>query len=454
MNTVISNQVLNIARPTPQQLAWADCEIGVIIHLDMPVFEPSYSFREKWGYTPSPAIFNPSRLDTDQWMDVASAAGAGYAVLVAKHCSGFCLWPTDVHEYSVKKSPWKNGAGDVVGDFIRSCERYHIKPGLYYSMACNAYMQVDNPGLVRSGDATEQRQYNDMAITQLTELWTRYGDLFEIWFDGGVIPAEQGGPDLTPLLAKHQPNAVVFQGPREHHSLIRWVGNERGVAPDPCWCATESTTKEGGEVERRDLAGAPGGSIWCPAEADMPNRDSSKAFGGGWFWRDGEDNLVYPVEHLVDCYHTSVGRGCNLLLGMVIDSNGQVPEADVKQMRAFGREINRRYSQPLVDTQGRGTIISQVLDYPVTVNAAVITEDICSGQRIEEYALDGLVEDKWVELSHGSSVGHKKIDCFESKTVSSVRLRVLKTYAGLEPQECSVRLFCHDQGKNYENPQI
>ena len=113
--------------------------------------------------------------------------GAKYAVLVAKHCSGFSLWPTDAHDYSIKQSPWKNGEGDIVADFIASCKKYNIKPGIYASTTANGYLYVDNPGVVQEGGPVTQEEYNQIVTQQLTELWSNYGELFEIWFDGGVL---------------------------------------------------------------------------------------------------------------------------------------------------------------------------------------------------------------------------------------------------------------------------
>lgn len=109
---------MTVPLPTKEHLDWADREVGVIIHLDMPVFEPEYHFREQWGYTPSVDRFAPLELDTDQWLETAAKAGTKYAVLTAKHCSGFCLWPTKAHDYHVGNSPWKKGDGDVVGDVL------------------------------------------------------------------------------------------------------------------------------------------------------------------------------------------------------------------------------------------------------------------------------------------------------------------------------------------------
>ena len=57
-----------IAKPTLEQIKWADCEVGVIIHMDLQQFEPSFRFRKNWGYTPSASIFNPKELNTDQWI--------------------------------------------------------------------------------------------------------------------------------------------------------------------------------------------------------------------------------------------------------------------------------------------------------------------------------------------------------------------------------------------------
>ena len=84
------------AVPTREQLEWADCELGAIFHYDITVFEQDYRFRRSWGYQPSPQIFAPDALDTDQWIRAVAKAGVRYAVLVAKResipCGQFALW--------------------------------------------------------------------------------------------------------------------------------------------------------------------------------------------------------------------------------------------------------------------------------------------------------------------------------------------------------------------------
>lgn len=182
-----------IVTPNPIQKEWAEAEIGVIIHFDMPVYRPDYNWRD-FGTHPEPSVFNPTELNTDQWLEAAQKLGAKYAVLVAKHCSGFSLWPTGAHEYSIKHSPYKQGKGDIVRDFVNSCRKYGIKPGIYASTTANGYLWADNPGLVQPGGPVTQAEYNRIVVAQLTELWSNYGKLFEIWFDGGVLSKEKGGP--------------------------------------------------------------------------------------------------------------------------------------------------------------------------------------------------------------------------------------------------------------------
>jgi len=372
---------MNMALPTKEQQLWADLEIGVIIHLDMVTFEPKYKFRRQWGYVPPAEKFTPMGLDTDQWIRCAASAGAKYAVLVAKHCSGFSLWPTDVHDYSVKRSPWKDGRGDVVGNFFASCEKYGVKPGLYYSASCNAYCNIDNPGKVRNGGREAQEQYNELVLAQLTELWTRYGPVFEVWFDGGCMPVEQGGPDIAALLRELQPDAVVFQGPPGVKSLLRWVGNEKGIAPEDCPAVEDG--------------------VWAPAESDFPNRKNC-SFQGGWFWHAGEECAVLSADTLFEKYLTSAGRNTNMLIGMVIDDRGLFPETDAAAFSAFGVKLERAFGTPMACLeQVRGHRHHLVLPEGAQATYLVMMEDISQGERVQGFTVNGKI--------NGKCIGHKRI---------------------------------------------
>ncbi len=131
------------ARPTPEQLAWHDLELGMFIHFDMQTFT-----RQEKPRTPADVnAFNPANLDTDQWVEVAKSMGAKYAVFVAKHCTGFLSWQSNAYPYGVRQTNWREGKGDIVRDFVNSCRRAGIRPGLYASVSSNAWWGVDNPGV-------------------------------------------------------------------------------------------------------------------------------------------------------------------------------------------------------------------------------------------------------------------------------------------------------------------
>ncbi len=412
--------------PSMAQLRWANAEIGVLIHFDMPVFEPSYDFRKDWNYHPDLSIFNPGALDTDQWIRSAKAAGATYAILVAKHCSGFSLWPTKAHDYNISNTPWKKGKGDIVKDFIASCRKYGLRPGIYASTTANGYLKVDNPGKVVSGNQEEQKKYNRIVRTQLLELWSEYGALFEVWFDGGVLPPEKGGFDVLGLLKKYQPDAIAFQGPFGYANNIRWVGNEEGVAPYPCWSRADSVTSSSGVIEIKGLNGNPNGLFWCPGESDFPLRENS-SFQGGWFWHKDQDDALRKTDELLDRYCKSVGRNTNMLLGIVVDDRGLVPDADVKRLSEFGDLIRKKFSQPLGSTSGTGNEFNLMFNTPVTPGYIVIMEDISKGERIREYRLSGLAGNKWIPLGKGTNVGHKRIIPADGKLLSGIRLEILKS---------------------------
>ena len=415
----------NIVTPSQAQQRWHDLELGMFFHFDIPIYQPGWDWRS-WNNLPDPNLYQPRNLDTDQWMEAARAMGAKYAVFVAKHCSGFCQWQTDIYPYGVKQSSWRNGRGDVVDDFVRSCRKYGIQPGLYASVSANGYLEVDGPGLVnrgQGGNADKQAEYVRICEKMTTELWSRYGDLFEVWFDGGAIPVEKGGPNLVPLLEKLQPNAIAFQGPPGTPNLIRWVGNERGVAAYPCWSTTDEGTAEGGEGEKI-FAGKPDGKLWAPGECDVPVRNHD------WFWEPGHEDRVYSLSELLEMYYGSVGRNCNLLLNANPGPDGLVPKGDFQRYVEFGNEIRRRFSGPLASTQGEGMLIELDLASSRNINHVIMMEDIAYGERVLEYVVECLTQaNTWQHLCAGECIGHKRIQQFRTVQATRIRLRVTKAKA-------------------------
>lgn len=213
-----------IALPTAEQLAWQDKEMGVLIHYNMGTYLDTDGCNNAPDLVPDAGLFAPTQLDTDEWMAAAAALGAGYATLVAKHNCGFATWPSAVrfgtrdgrcvgYNYTVAASPVRGV--DVVGAFVASARRHGLGHGLYYSVVVNNFLGVQG-GAVRDAPpapgqvAVSNETYGRVVLEQLTELWTGYGALTEIWLDGGFGAAQADG--LARLLARAQPQAVVFNG--------------------------------------------------------------------------------------------------------------------------------------------------------------------------------------------------------------------------------------------------
>ncbi len=410
--------------PTKSQIKWAESEIGVIIHLDINIYTPgTFDYSKKETLPPSSA-FNPSKLNTDQWILAAKKAGAKYAILTAKHGTGFALWPTKVNDYHIGNSPVKKGKEDIVLDFIKSCKKYGLKPGIYYNTNMNTYYGAGFTVLSEQ----QHLEFNQVVYKQLSELWGNYGELFEIWFDGGVMSDPKIGiaDKVIDLLKKHQPNAVLFGGPTSCQNVIRWVGNEDGRAPYPHWSRIGIQTVTDGLKDVPNLNGNPNGEFWMPAEADFPNHKKS-AWNGGWLWKDGQDSFLFSANDLMDRYYTSVGRNANMLIGMAIDTSGLFPVQDSKNFEMFGNILKQREKSKVGSVRGIGNSFIIRFPKPQNINQIEIQEDIANGERIRAYKVEGLVDGRWQFICDGISVGHKRIQLFDKIKVSAVRLMITKT---------------------------
>ncbi len=115
--------------PSPSQLDWQRDELALFLHFGVNTFTD-----REWGDgQEDPAIFAPTQLDTRQWARAARASGCRALILTAKHHDGFCLWPSRTTDHTVARSPWRNGAGDLVREFVDACRAEGLRAGLYLS---------------------------------------------------------------------------------------------------------------------------------------------------------------------------------------------------------------------------------------------------------------------------------------------------------------------------------
>jgi alpha-L-fucosidase len=334
--------------------------------------------------------------------------GAKYIVFVAKHEGGFCWWQTETTDFGVRNTPWRGGKGDVLKDLAASCRKRGLKLGVYLSPRDMEH-GIDVGG--RAKDPAAQAAYEQLFRRQLTEVLSRYGEMAEVWFDGNLIF------DVGDILARHAPNAVIFQGPQ---ASIRWVGNEDGVAPDPAWNAVRypKDTVKWGDYTAAD--GDPDGNRWLPNECDARMRAT-------WFWRTDNEKTIKSVDDLMRMYYRSVGRGAVLLLNNTPDRSGLIPEADARRAAEFGTEIRRRFSRPFATGHGTGRELVVNLAEAALIDHVITMEDLRGGERVRQYVIDGLERGKWRELRTGTAIGHKRIDTFAPARVEAVRLRVVQS---------------------------
>ena len=405
-------------KPAPYQVSWQDLEFGVILHFSTNTF-----LDREWGDgTASPSTFNPTDFNPEQWMKAIRDAGAKYVVLVAKHHDGFCLWPTEQTDYSIKSSPWRDGKGDVVGDVAHAARKYGLKFGVYLS-------PWDRHEPRYKDAAAYDRYYN----AELEELATRYGDLVEFWLDGaGSEGHVYDFKKIIETLRTYQPNAVVFAdtGLFEYGDA-RWVGTEAGSVDYENWNV----------IDRH------GYRRWRPVEADTPLRKLH------WFWHPNDEASLKSLEELLEIYDKTVGRGAQLMLGLAPDRRGLLPDSDTARLEEFGAALRKRAGnnvalQHAATTQevaaavddDRDTFWSAPpgshhaqlevkFDKPVTFDHAVTMEWLNDGQHVEKYAIEvwNDAHSKWEPVAGGEAIGHKKIDQFPAVTASRVRLNILSS---------------------------
>jgi alpha-L-fucosidase len=171
--------------PPVDRFAWfREARFGLFIHWGIyavPGRGEQVLFREH--LTPSEyrryaGQFNPRRYNLDEWAELARQAGIRYAVLTSKHHDGFCLFNSDLTDYTSVKT----AAGrDLVGEYVESFRRAGLRVGLYYSLAdWNTPAYFAGPERAPQGFAA----FVEYTHGQVRELLTKYGRIDVLWFDG------------------------------------------------------------------------------------------------------------------------------------------------------------------------------------------------------------------------------------------------------------------------------
>lgn len=405
--------------PTPQQLKWHNSEFYLFAH-----FGPNTFTDKEWGHGDEPEdIFNPTELDTRQWCRIAKQAGATGIIITAKHHDGFCLWPSKYSKHTVRESKWKNGKGDVLKELSQACKEFGLNFGVYISP-----WDRNHPDY-----GTEK--YNDVFVNMMKELFTNYGPITELWWDGANGEGPNGKQQVydwkrfKETVRKLSPTTVVFSdvGPD-----IRWVGNEKGIAGTTNWnlLNIEGFTPGLGAPSTDTLnSGNKYGTHWIPAECDVSIRP-------GWFYHAEEDNKVKSPEQLFDLYLKSVGRGATLLLNIPPDRRGKFHSNDSAALVEF-QKLKAESFQKDVLKQAKHTSVKQhhflkeviiTLRETEKINCIVLQEDLKKGQQVAKYRiLLNHSSGEPIKEIQGTTIGHKRIISFPVVQAASIKIILEET---------------------------
>ncbi|MFH2001479.1 MAG: alpha-L-fucosidase [Planctomycetota bacterium] len=423
--------------PSERQLAWHKLKYYAFIH-----FGPNTFTDIEWGHgTESPEVFNPLQLDCRQWAKVIKDAGMEGVIITAKHHDGFCLWPSLHSTHTVRESAWKEGKGDLLMELSQACREFGIRFGVYISP------------WDRNHPTYGTDEYNQVFKKMLEEVLTRYGEVFEVWFDGACGEGPNGKrqvydwPGFVDVVRKFQPRAVIFSdsGPD-----IRWIGNEEGYAAETNWCTVRDKAFYPGIPGRnaQQQTGHEDGDLWLPAEVNTSIRP-------GWFYHRSEDDKVKPVNRLIDNWYHSVGMNGNFLLNLPVDDRGLIHENDIKALTGLRRHVEEAFSTNLavdataIATQCRSGLktfdaskaidpdpmtywatddhvlkASFVIEFkePMDINAVMLQEFIALGQRVESFTIEVWKENTFEEAAGGTTIGNRRIVRFD--TVKTPKLKI------------------------------
>lgn len=435
--------------PEPKQVEWQQMETYAFIHFGLNTFND-----REWGYGDTdPKTFNPTNLDCEQWAQTLVKAGMKGVILTAKHHDGFCLWPFEGTDYSVKNSPWKNGKGNVVKELSEACKKYGLKFAVYLSPWDRHQANYGTP------------EYLPYFYAQLHDLLTNYGPVFEVWFDGanGGDGWYGGAKDIRTIDRKNyynypriyemldsiQPQAIIFSdgGPG-----CRWVGNEKGFAGATNWSFLRKGEVHPGYDKSYELQyGHPDGNQWVPAECDVSIRP-------GWFYHPEEDDRVKSPDQLVDLYYRSVGHNATLLLNFPVDRRGLIHPVDSANAVRFHEMIQQQLKTnlvagmtPKVSNERGGDFVASALtddnfdtywatedgvttadiefsfDTPTRMNRMMLQEYIPLGQRVKAFVVEYLDKDTWLPVKlneETTTIGYKRLLRFETVETKGIRIRI------------------------------
>jgi len=286
------------------QQQFVDLRFGMFIHFNIA----TYANQDWPDPNTSPTLFNPTKLDCNQWAEAAKSANMSYGCLTTKHHSGFCIWDTKTTNYSVMHSPFKR---DVVREFVNAFRAKGLKVMLYYSI-------LDTHHKLRPNEI--KPQHIEMVKKQITELLTNYGPIEALIIDGWDAPWSRISYDNIPfeqiykLVKSIQPNCLLMD-----------LNGAKYPAEGLYY--TDIKTYEMGAGQRVSKE-----TNKMPALACLPIQDS-------WFWKT--DFPLHPVKDAEKLVKETLvplnNASCNFILNVAPNRDGLFDDNAITALKQIGK---------------------------------------------------------------------------------------------------------------------
>ncbi len=331
MSAQVSARAETGPKPKANQAAfdeWQDMHFGMFIHwgpVSLKGTEISWSRGgERRGIEGKGEIpveiydnlykqFDPVKFNAGEWVAIARAAGMKYMILTAKHCDGFCLWPSRVDGYNIGKSPFKR---DICGELAAAAHKADMRIGWYYS-----------PMDWRDPDCRTERNAAYVARMQghLRELLGDYGRIDRLWFDtdGGPAPWDQ---EKTYGIVRSLQPRIIINNRLDMGSMDDYKAQRVGP-----WADYATPEQRVGEFD-----------IDKPWETCM-------TLGTQWSWKP--DDKIKSIDECVRILVQCATGGGNLLLNVGPMPNGEIEPRQVEVLKGIGAWLDK-YGESIYSTRG------------------------------------------------------------------------------------------------------
>ena len=348
---------------------------GMFIHYGVNTFADV-----EWSDGKIPAEkFNPENLDCDQWVKVAKDAGFRYVLLTTKHHDGFCLWDSKYTTYDVGSAPVKT---DIVGEVAKACKKYGLKFAVYYSLwdRREPSYKDKNPEL-----------YVNYMLNQLTELFTNYGPICELWLDGGWDrkPENWQLDKIYALVKKYQPYCAMTI----NHTISKDPGQKNKVLPD----LMTVDNKYYFQFFPTDFR------IWDPKIASKFDKkqylhndksyympfEHTICLGKQWNWfQKSKPMPVRNLDELEELFYWCTENDNTLVVDVPPGPEGNIREHEANTVIELAKRVGIKKNKALPKN---GTFIS--LAKPVTASSVYQNKSEENGA---QFAVDGGMQTRWM----------------------------------------------------------